>query len=422
MQITAVRGTRDILPDEAKKWRYVENIARQTFEIFGYEEIKIPTFEQTELFVRGVGEATDLVQKEMYTFADKKGRSLTLRPEGTASVVRACIEHNLCDGVPLRKLYYIGQMFRYERPQAGRYREFWQLGAEALGSPSPALDAEIIALTVHLLERLGMGELGAEINSIGCRVCRPIHLIELKAFLESKLEQLCVDCKRRYETNPLRVFDCKEPSCKSVLIEAPKTIDWLCESCKSSFESVKSHLEMLNIPYIVNPFIVRGFDYYTKTAFETFSKSLGAQNAILGGGRYDYLAEELGGKPTPGVGFAAGLDRIVEVIESQNINLPIKSGIDLYIANLGERAFEKSVAITNSLRKNGFSVEVNYDSRSLKSQLKSADKLVARFVVIIGDNEMENGVAILKDMRSGEQETVRMEELEDRLRAKGDMQ
>jgi len=404
----AVRGTKDILPDETGKWQYVIKSAREIFDKYGYSEIITPIFESTELFTRGIGETTDIVTKEMYTFIDKKGRSLTLRPEGTSGVIRAYLENGLYNKPSPVKLYYIGPMFRYERPQSGRYREHWQIGVEAIGSDNPALDAEVINCIIDLLKRLGVGGLATQLNSIGCLECRKKYIVALKGFLEGKIDGLCEVCKERIEKNPLRILDCKEESCKSIFKDkkAPKILEFLCEQCKVHFDLVKEYLKLLQIKYEINPYLVRGFDYYTKTVFEIVSDRLGAQNAIVGGGRYNNLVEELGGKLTPAVGFAMGIERLLLSLDTLGINIPYDKKVDVFIAYLGDEALKKSLEISLILREAGYKVLTIFENKSLKSQLKIADQYNADKVIIIGDNELKQKTVILRNMKDGTQRNV----------------
>jgi len=419
MRIKAVRGTRDITPDELRKWRYVEEVARDLFRRYGYREIRTPTFEHTELFVKGTGETTDIVEKEMYTFIDKGGRSVTLRPEGTPSVVRACLENGLFGQLPVLKLSYIGQMFRYDRPQAGRYREFWQIGVEAFGSADPSMDAEVIQLAYQLVTEVGLKGISLELNSIGCKRCRPRYVEDLREFGKRHVDELCGKCVERIERNPMRLLDCKEERCRIVMKEAPVILDYLCDECAEHFAKVREYLDLLDVPYAVNPRVVRGLDYYTRTVFEITAEGLGAQNAVVGGGRYDDLVELMGGKPTPALGFAAGLDRIVASLEAQGFEFPIDEGIDCFIAVLGREAKPVALKLATSLRREGFSVEMEHLGRSLRAQMKTADKLKARFTAMIGEDELKSGRITLRDMKSGEQRSVEEGEIPYILRRGG---
>lgn len=406
MDIQSPKGTRDILPDEIDKWRWVENTVREIFEKFHYKEIRIPTFEHTEIFTRSIGEATDIVEKEMYTFSDKAGRSISLRPEGTASVVRACIQNGMLGRGGLLKLYYIGQMFRYDQPQAGRYREFWQAGVEAFGIAEPAIDAEIIMLGDHLLKEIGLSGVTLHLNSIGCVECRPVYVKKLKEFIAGHLDELCGQCVSRYERNPLRVLDCKNSECKEILRDAPLILDYLCEPCKEHFMSVENYLDELNVSYIEDPFIVRGLDYYSRTTFEFIAEGLGAQDTVLGGGRYDYLVEDFGGKSTSALGFAMGIDRIVLVLEAQKTEISELRPLEVYIAVIGEQSVPDAVKMVANLRQNGISAEMEYAGRSLRTQMKTADKINAQNVIFLGEDELSSGMVLIRDMKSGEQEDV----------------
>ncbi|NLT39583.1 MAG: histidine--tRNA ligase [Clostridiales bacterium] len=405
-KITAPRGTKDILPSESYKWQYIENVLRTEAAAFGYKEIRFPTFEHTELFLRGVGETTDVVQKEMYTFRDKGGRSITLRPEGTASVVRSYIENSIfSSGLPV-KVYYIAPNFRYEKPQAGRLREHHQFGAEHFGSTDASADAELIALADAYLKRLGIKDYKLEINSIGCPECRPAYHAALKSYFSCRKEELCGTCLERLEKNPLRILDCKSPVCGNIANNAPKCIDSLCADCSEHMEKVRSYLEALNIPYTVNPRIVRGLDYYTRTVFEFSSGSLGAQSAICAGGRYDGLVETLGGEPTAGLGFGSGIERLLMVMEAQGIRIPDSDRLDVFLCALGDEAFLETFKLTNALRELGIRAERDTLKRSLKAQMKYADKLGARYTIVLGSEELEKGIAVLRNMESGEKKEI----------------
>lgn len=413
MDIQSPKGTRDILPDEINRWRWIENTAREVFERFDYQEIRTPIFEHTEIFTRSIGEATDIVEKEMYTFKDKAGRSISLRPEGTASVVRACIQNGMLGNVPILKLYYLGQMFRYERPQSGRYREFWQAGVEAFGIAEPAIDAEIVMMSDHFLKELGLSEVTLHLNSMGCNECRPKYVEKFKDFIAGHLDELCGQCVSRYDRNPLRILDCKNPECQKVLQDAPLISDYLCESCKEHFTTVKSYLDELNVDYIEDPFIVRGLDYYSRTTFEFIAEGLGAQDTVLGGGRYDYLVEDFGGKPTPACGFAMGVDRMALVLEAQEAEIPEVFPLEVYIAVIGERALPAAVKMVADLRRNGVSAEMEYAGRSLGTQMKTADKINAQNVIFLGEDELSSGVVAIRNMKHGEQEDVPIDEVVD---------
>ena len=406
----AIKGVKDILPGETEKWQFMEMTAREVFECYGFSEIRIPIFEKTSVFVRSIGETTDIVEKEMYTFTDGSGDSLTLRPEGTASVVRAYVEHNLYNPPAVIKLYYLGPMFRCERPQAGRYRQFYQIGAEVFGTENPEMDAESIGMLMRYFEKLGLKDLELQINGLGCDGCRPKFREELSKFLKGRVGRLCEDCQRRYEKNPLRVFDCKSNNCKEVTKDAPIITSFRCENCKSHFDSILRYLDKLNIPHAENPKLVRGLDYYTKTAFEIVSKKLGAQNAIAGGGRYDKLIEEFGGPPTPAFGFAIGIDRTASLIEDKNY---IRISPQIFIATVGEKAGEKAFELVDTLRLKGIRVERDYENSSLKSQLRKADRAGVRYTIIIGEDEINKGRAILRNMPKSQQEEIEISRIEE---------
>ena len=409
--INIPKGTKDMLPSEAYKWHYVEDIARQTAHSFGFKEIRTPTFEHTELFLRGVGETTDIVNKEMYTFNDKGDRSMTLRPEGTAGVARSYIENGLAqNGLPL-KTYYIASIFRYEKPQNGRLREHHQFGVEMYGSDLPRADVEVISLANTFLHNVGLKELALNINSIGCKECRAKYNQALKEYIGANLEGMCATCKSRFDKNPLRILDCKEERCKAITANAPIILDYLCDDCKEHFEGVKKGLKALDIPFTVNPGIVRGLDYYTRTVFEFVSTDIGAQGTVCGGGRYNHLVEEVGGKPTPAAGFGLGLERLLLVLENTNNLKAEEKGVDVYVAPLGDRASDESQAICQQLRQAGLSAETDLMGRSLKAQMKYADKINAHYVAIIGDDELDQGVATVKNMREGESKQISLDDL-----------
>ncbi|SHE49693.1 histidyl-tRNA synthetase [Caldanaerobius fijiensis DSM 17918] len=416
MLTTAPRGTKDILPDEVYIWQYIENVAREIAGKYGYREIRTPTFEHTELFQRGVGDTTDIVQKEMYTFEDKGGRSITLRPEGTASVVRAFIQNKLTEQPQPTKLYYIISAFRYERPQAGRMREFHQFGVEVFGSDDPSIDAEAIDMAMSILNKVGLKGLKLKINSIGCAKCRADYNRALKDFLKVRLDKLCDNCKVRYEKNPLRVLDCKNPSCQEQFEGVPVILDYLCDDCKNHFSRLQNRLDLLDIKYEVDPSIVRGLDYYTKTAFEIISEDIGTQNAVCGGGRYDGLVKACGGPDMPGVGFAMGLERLILTIKAQNIQIPKANNVEVFIVAIGEQADDFAYRLAKQLRDRGISCDKDYMGRSIKAQLKYADKINSQYVLIIGDEEIKKGFAILKHMVTGNQREVPFNQLVDVLK------
>ena len=400
MTIQAVKGTRDILPGETERWQRVEDVARRVFRRYGFREIRTPIFESTELFARGIGEATDIVTKEMYTFEDRGGRSLTLRPENTAPVVRAVLEHHLLQHPEAERLYYLGPMFRYERPQKGRMRQFSQVGVEAFGSDAAALDAEVIEMAMAMLRELQIDPVSLVINSVGCEKCRPVFRDKLKEALSDKVDQLCSDCQRRYRENPLRILDCKV-GCRRFLEGGPTILDSLDDECRLHFETLKRCLERLEVPYRVDPLLVRGLDYYMRTTFEVLGASLGAQNALLGGGRYDSLVAEMGGPPVGGFGFAAGLDRLVLSLPAAEAEA---SGPDVFVACLGEPARERGMMLVRDLRRRGLWVEWEpTPGKSLKAQARRADRLRARVLAFLGDEELARGTLTLKTLAGGEQ-------------------
>src|SRR5215470_2531041 len=410
--IHAIKGTYDLLPGDVEIWQAIERRLRDVFHSYGFGEIRTPIFEATELFARGVGEETDIVSKEMYTFADRdENRSLTLRPEGTAPVIRAFIEHQLQNEARMLKLYYIAPMFRHERPQKGRYRQHVQAGAEVLSSTdNPAIEAEVLEMLLSFLNGVGMRDLEVSVNSIGDKECRPRFLQDLRNEIASRMDRLCADCRRRGEKNPLRVFDCKVPSCQPVIAELPTITDNLCDGCLEHFEKFKSYLTARGIPFQVEPKLVRGLDYYTRTTFEITSGRLGAQNTVAGGGRYVGLSEQLGGPPTKGFGFGMGLERLILSIPDPAKLAPDYSP-QYFIAALGEAAFDRATLLAARLRQAGKRVYLDFDGRSLKSQMRLADKLGARSVVIIGDEELKSGTVLLRDMSTKEQRTIKEEEL-----------
>ena len=409
---------KDVMPTESAKWQYVERLMRELCAKHGFCEVRTPVLEHTELFLRGVGSTTDIVQKEMYTFTDKGDRSVTLKPEGTAGVVRAFVESGLAGGaLPVKMFYLNAPIFRYERPQAGRLREHHQFGVEMFGAKNAAADAECIALVFDLLSRLGVTGLSANINSIGCKECRPKYSAALREYLKDNLDNLCDTCKTRYEQNPLRILDCKEEKCKAICAGAPKTIDCLCDECKEHFESLKACLDALHIPYTVNPMIVRGLDYYTKTVFEVVSDALGAQSAVCGGGRYDYLVEEVGGPSVPAVGFGMGMERLIIMLENMGIKLPEQKTPDVYIASMGDNAFMAAMKLAYTLRDEGIYAEFDHVGRSFKAQFKFADKVGARSVIVIGDSELETGEYKLKNMRDGSELTFKAENAADAVKS-----
>ncbi|HWP50330.1 MAG TPA: histidine--tRNA ligase [Clostridia bacterium] len=398
---SAPKGTQDTLPSDITRWHYVERAALDIAERYGFFEMRTPTFEHTELFNRAVGDTTDVVQKEMYTFNDKKDRSITLRPEGTAGVVRAAIEHNLLGGQLPVKASYVISCFRYEKPQAGRLREFHQFGIESLGSPSPAADAECIALGNQVLETLGVDKIKLFINSIGCKQCRPAYQAKLKAYFSGYTDQLCETCLTRLETNPLRIIDCKSPICKEIAAKAPKMMDHLCSECEDHFAELRERLEAMGIRYEIDPDIVRGLDYYCRTVFEFVTEAIGAQGTVCGGGRYDGLIEELGGPSMPGVGFAMGLERLQLVMAASGAQVPAPLLCELFIAPMGKTASIAAGTLVQKLRAEGVSADCETMSRSLKAQMRYADKLGAIYTMVLGDNELAAGRATVKEMSTG---------------------
>ena len=412
MSITGIKGMNDILPGDIETWQHLEEQARKVFGAFGYREIRVPVAEKTELFCRSIGETTDIVEKEMYTFTDKGGTSMTLRPEGTAPVMRAFIQHKLHALDPVSKLYYIGPMFRHERPQKGRYRQFHQIGAEVIGIDDPKIDAQVLAMLSHYFMMTRIPDVSLQINSLGCPECRPTYREVLISFLEQRLSSLCTDCQRRYTSNPLRVLDCKVPGCNEATADAPAMLDNLCIGCETHFDQVKGHLGALEVDYTVNARMVRGLDYYTKTTFEMVTGSLGAQNAVAAGGRYDGLIRDLGGPELPGIGFAIGLERLALMLGEQSIQPPRP---ELFIATLGEAATNAGFSLLTRLQRHGIPVEMEYTGKSLKAQLRRADKLNARRVLILGEDELQRGVSQLRYMDESRQEEVRLDNLESLL-------
>ncbi len=409
------RGTKDILPDSVGEWRYVENKIRDICQKFDFKEIRTPMFEHTELFQRGIGDTTDVVEKEMYTFEDRSGRSITLRPENTASAVRAYLEHKLYADTNLVKLFYIGSMFRFDRPQRGRFREFHQFGVEAIGEMSPAVDAEIIILAVRFLESLGLKDLKLSINSVGDPNCRPKYRAMLQDYFRDKVGEMCDDCKSRFDRNPMRLLDCKNEHDQELAKDAPAITDCLCDECREHFEKVKEYLTLAGISFEVDSRLVRGLDYYTKTAFEIKYEPLGAQSAVAGGGRYDGLVEEMGGAATPAVGFACGLERVMLAIETQHLYEQKESAADVFVVALGEAAQKAAFKFVMELREKGLIAVMDYGGRSMKSQMKQANKSKARFAAIMGDDELKENVVMLRDMKSSEQEKVPRDEVTDKI-------
>ena len=408
--ITAVRGFKDILPEETGKWQFIERQAREVFTAFGFREIRVPVLEKTDLFRRGIGETTDIVEKEMYTFLDRGEESLTLRPEATASVIRAYLEHSLHAADPVARLYTIGPMFRRERPQKGRFRQFHQLDVELLGLDDPRTDAEVLLMLMHFLKSVGLPEPALELNTLGCFDCRPAFRDAITRFLKGKEDQLCEDCRRRIHTNPLRVFDCKNEHCGEVIQEAPRLITYICDACRDHFQELQSSLNLFNLPFALNPLMVRGLDYYTRTAFEVTTQSLGAQNAIAGGGRYDRLVRDLGGPDIPGIGFAVGFERLVALLPADVASF--HQNPELFIAALGPDAQKYAFELCNRLRMKGIYTEMDYLGKSLKSQMKRADKLHCRYALIVGDRELSTGRLEFRNMETSAQETIDPDEIE----------
>ena len=408
MKIKALNGFKDILPDEVALWRQVEETARNVLERFHFAEVRLPVLEKTELFARSIGADTDIVEKEMYTFVDKQ---ITMRPEATASLMRAYIEHSMHAARPVQRLFTIGPMFRHERPQKGRLRQFHQLDVEVLGSASPRLDAEVMSLGSVLFAEMGVAT-SLEINSLGCPDCRPGYRQVLLAFIEERLDQLCEDCQRRSTTNPLRVLDCKKPGCRRQVEEAPSVIEHLCDSCRIHFDGVRNNLELLGVSYSVNKFMVRGLDYYVRTTFEFITDQLGAQSAVCAGGRYDGLIEMLGGPKIPGIGFAMGIERLVLLLKQQEQRNG-QQEVDLFLAGLGEEGADYCFKLMDELRAQGLRVDMDLDGRSLKSQMKQADRAGAAYTLIVGSQELENSMAPLRNMQTGEQLELKLEAVSD---------
>jgi histidyl-tRNA synthetase len=414
LEFTTIKGFKDILPEEMGHWRKLEMEARRLFRSFGFQEIKPPLLERTELFSRGIGQETDIVSKEMYSLQDSKGRGLTLRPEATASVVRAYIQHRLYQASPVQKLFTIGPMFRHERPQKGRFRQFQQINAELFGDPGPKSDADMIIMAMFLFEFVGLSDVRLYLNSLGCPQCRAAFRDKLTQHLLGKRERLCGDCQRRAQTNPLRVFDCKVETCKEVVSDAPFILEFICEACRAHFQDVQGYLRRSDIPFTLNRYLVRGLDYYTRTTFEIQTERLGSQNAVAGGGRYDGLVKQLGGPDHPGIGFAVGMERMVALLEETTASET--DSPDLFVAALGEDAEKAAFSWVSSLRKSGLWAEWDYGSKGLKAQMKRADRLGAKRVLIVGNDELSSGRAILRDMISKTQEEVELKSLLVRVR------
>ncbi|MBI4683658.1 MAG: histidine--tRNA ligase [Nitrospirae bacterium] len=411
MKYTALKGIHDIFPPDIYIWKKVESVAEEVLSSYGFHEIRVPIIESTDIFIRSIGETTDIVEKEMYTFPDKAGRSITLRPEGTAPVVRSYIENHLYNMPSPQKFFYAGPMFRYERPQKGRFRQFYQIGAEAFGAAEPKLDAEIISMLKLFLERLSLKELNFEVNSIGCEMCRPDYKKALTAFLGDRTDALCPDCQRRHSHNPLRILDCKVNACIELRKGAPQVTNYLCKECKEHFGELLALLKLLNISHIINPNMVRGLDYYTRTTFEVTSEHLGAQKAVAAGGRYDRLVEEFGGPPTPAIGFAIGMERLVEILKTCQSELETPSP-KIFFATIGRQADREGLSIAEKLRSKGIQVELGYGNASLKSQIRRADRLNADYVFIIGEDELKSGRIKWKKLKDASHGEIGIGEIE----------
>lgn len=416
MNFRVPRGTVDLMPGEVEKWQVVEANAREWCRRYHYSEVRTPLFEQTELFQRGVGETTDIVEKEMYTFEDRGGRSLTLRPEGTAGVVRAFVEKKVYGDPQPTKWYYIGPMYRYERPQAGRQRQFHQFGVEVFGSVDPALDAEVIDLGYQFYRSLGLKGIQVELNSVGCPRCRPVHREKLVSYLTPHRDALCKDCQSRLDRNPMRILDCKNETCRQITADAPRMLDFLCEECEPHFQAVRESLEALEVPYGINTRMVRGLDYYTQTAFEYVVD--GVSGSLGGGGRYNGLVQEVGGPDMPGVGFGLGLERVMLALEHQGVALPLTTEVDCFLVTLGPEAQKQSLLLLQQIRQAGFAGERDYAGRKMKAQMKAADRMNARLVAILGDEELKNNQVTVKDLATGNQESIQLDRLVDYIRDK----
>ena len=409
MSISTIKGFKDILPEETALWQWIEKSARDVFRAFGYREIRTPLLEWTELFSRGIGQETDIVSKEMYTLSDSRGRNQTLRPEATASVVRAYIEHRLYQSNPVQKLFSIGPMFRHERPQKGRFRQFHQINAEIFGDPGPGSDAELINMAMHIFNRVGLDGITLNINSLGCTSCRGEFKNKLREYLADKSGPLCSECQRRSVLNPLRVFDCKVESCKELIADAPVILDYLCDACRDHFTLLRKYLDDLNIPYQVNHNLVRGLDYYSRTTFEMQTDRLGTQNAVAGGGRYDSLVSQLDGPDHSGMGFAIGFERLVALLEEEKNTM--SNNPDLFIIALGDEALDRAFLWADNLRKEGIYVEMEYVAKGLKAQMKKADRLNAKRVLIAGEDELNKGKVVIRNMDTKEQEEIPLDNL-----------
>lgn len=411
MLTNAPKGTKDLLPAQAYKWHYVERKFAEICKNYGFKEIRTPMFEHTEVFARGIGDTTDVVQKEMYTFNDHGNRSITLKPEGTSGAVRAFIEHKQYAEVQPTKYYYDTDCFRYEKPQSGRLRHFHQFGIEVFGTPNMLADSEVICLANDFLNQLGITEIELRINSVGCPECRKKHREALKEFLRPRYDELCNTCKERYDRNPMRILDCKSEICQEIVKDAPRMLDYLCDDCQNAFEELKSNLTAMGIEYKVDPNIVRGLDYYTKTAFEFVTTSIGAQGTVCGGGRYDHLIEELGGPPIPGVGFGLGIERLLMLMDACGAQFPADDSVDVFIAVMGERAKAFGLKLCRELRQSGVAAEMDTLARNIKGQFKYADRLNAKYTLVIGENELDKGVVSLKDMSMSQQREIKIEDI-----------
>lgn len=406
MLTNAPKGTKDMLPEQAYKWHYVEGKFADICRKYGFKEIRTPMFEHTEVFQRGIGDTTDVVQKEMYTFNDHAGRSITLKPEGTSGAVRAFIEHKQYAEVQPTKYYYDTDCFRYEKPQSGRLRHFHQFGIEVFGTSNMLADAEVICLANDFLTELGVKEIELRINSVGCPECRTKYRQALKDYIRPRYDELCSTCKDRYERNPMRILDCKSEICQEIVKDAPRMLDYLCDDCRNAFEELKTNLTSMGIEYTIDPNIVRGLDYYTKTAFEFVTTKIGAQGTVCGGGRYDHLIEELGGPPIPGVGFGLGIERLLLLMEANDAYFPKDEGVEVFIAVMGERAKAFGLKLCREMRQKGIVAEMDTLARNIKGQFKYADRLNAKYTLVIGDNELDKGVVSLKDMAASSQKEV----------------
>lgn len=411
----APKGTKDLLPSQIHKWHYVEGKFAEICKKYGFKEIRTPMFEHTEVFARGIGDTTDVVQKEMYTFNDHGNRSITLKPEGTSGAVRAFIEHKQYAEVQPTKYYYVTDCFRYEKPQSGRLRHFHQFGVEVFGTPNMLADAEVIAIGYDFLNELGLGEIELRINSVGCPECRKKYREALKDFLRPHYDELCGTCKTRFERNPMRIIDCKSEICQEIVKDAPRMLDYLCDDCRNAFEEIKENLNALEIPFVIDPNIVRGLDYYTTTAFEFVTTKIGAQGTVCGGGRYDHLIEELGGPPIPGVGWGMGIERVLMLMEANEVAFPEEDRVDAFIAVMGDDAKKFGLKLCRDLRKKGLIAEMDTLARNIKGQFKYAGRLNAKYTLVIGDDEIAKGVVSLKDMDKSEQREVKFEDIFDEI-------